>query len=175
LKHKAFILLIILVSGIAVAFFLLKHDDSSEVIRIGRVVPDIELVDNDHNTVKLSELRGSVLFINVWATWCGPCIEELPSIEELFRHFSGNPQFKFISILFKDNRQSAQGYMKENSYTFPVYINPDGSAVKKLRITGVPETFIIDKKGILRNKVIGPGEWNSPTVIEALERLIKEE
>jgi cytochrome c biogenesis protein CcmG/thiol:disulfide interchange protein DsbE len=174
LKHKAVILLIILVLGIAAAFFLLKHDESSEVMRIGKIVPDIELVDNNHNTVRLSELRGSVLLINVWASWCGPCIDELPSIENLFRHFSGNPQFKFISILFKDDRKSAQVYMEKNNYTFPVYINPDGSMVKKLRITGVPETFIIDKKGILRDKVIGPEEWDSPTVIEALKGLIKE-
>jgi len=64
--------------------------------------------------------------------------------------------------------------MKENGYTFPVYLNPDESAAGIFGITGVPETFIIDKKGILRNKVIGPADWDSPRVIESFQTLINE-
>jgi len=65
--------------------------------------------------------------------------------------------------------------MNKNGYTFPIYLNPDGSAAKKFGITGVPETFIIDKKGILRNKVIGPEEWDSPGAIKSFHALINEE
>jgi hypothetical protein len=64
--------------------------------------------------------------------------------------------------------------MKENGYTFPVYLNPDGSAAKYFGITGVPETFIIDKKGGLRDKVIGPEDWNSPAAIEKFQTIIDE-
>jgi peroxiredoxin len=87
---------------------------------------------------------------------------------------SGTPKFRLITILFKDDEYRAINYMKENGYTFPLYLNPDGSAAKNFGITGVPETFVIDKKGILRNKVIGPAEWNSPIVIEALINLVNE-
>jgi cytochrome c biogenesis protein CcmG/thiol:disulfide interchange protein DsbE len=66
------------------------------------------------------------------------------------------------------------GYMKEMDCTFPVYLDSGGNAAKKFGITGVPETYIIDKKGILRNKVIGPSEWDSPYVIETLSKLINE-
>ena len=65
--------------------------------------------------------------------------------------------------------------MEENGYTFPVYMNPDGSASKKFGITGVPETYIIDKKGILRDKKIGPERWDSPIVMEMLQSMIHEE
>jgi len=65
-------------------------------------------------------------------------------------------------------------YIKENGYTFPVYHNPDGSAARQFMVTGVPETFIFDKNGILKKKVIGPLEWDSPQIIEALNNLINE-
>jgi thiol-disulfide isomerase/thioredoxin len=172
LKNKAFILLIILLSGITIAFLIIRP--SPEITTIGSVAPDIELIDINKNKIKLSELRGAVVFINFWATWCEPCINELPSIEELSKLTSGNPKFKLITILFKDDESRAFNFMKENGYTFPIYLNPEGSAAKNFGITGVPETFIIDKKGILRNKIIGPAEWDSPHARETFQALMNE-
>lgn len=154
---------------------MVKHQYSPESFTIGSVVPDIELTDINQNKLKLSELKGSVVFINFWSTWCEPCIDELPSIELLFRRFSKYSSFELITILFKDDRQKAFRYMKEHGYTFPVYVNPDGSAAKKFNITGVPETFIIDKKGVLRDKKIGPEQWDSPIIIETLHSMINEQ
>jgi peroxiredoxin len=175
MKSKALILIIIFVVGIAIAFLMIEHQYSPVIITIGSTAPDIELIDSNQNTLKLSELKGSVVFINFWATWCEPCIDELPSIEILFRHFAHNPRFQVITVLFKDDRQKALRFMKENGYTFPVYINPDGSAAKKFKITGVPETFIIDKQGVLREKIIGPEQWDSPVMLETLRSLINEQ
>lgn len=175
MKNKVFIFLIIILSGIAIAFFIVRHQYSPRITTVGSIAPDIELIDINKNTLKLSELKGSVVFINFWATWCESCIDELPSIERLFLQLSRNPKFKLITILYKDDGYSISGYMKENGYTFPVYLNPDGSAAKYFGITGVPETFIIDKKGILRKKIIGPADWDSPLAIEALQNLLNEE
>lgn len=175
MKSKAIILVIIFIVGIALAFLIVERHYIPDTITIGSVAPDTELIDGNQNTLKLSELKGSVVFINFWATWCEPCIDELPSIETLFRHFSNNPRFQVITILFKDDRQKALRYMKENGYTFPVYLNPDGSAAKKFKITGVPETFIIDKHGILRYKMIGPERWDSPVMLETLHNLVDEQ
>ncbi len=160
-----------MLSGITIVFFIARHQYSPRIDTIW----DIELIDVNKNKLKLSELKGSVLFINFWATWCESCIEELPAIEGLFRNLSENPKFKLITILYKDDRDRAFSYMKENGYTFPLYLNPDGSAAKYFGITGVPETFIIDKKGGLRDKVIGPEDWNSPGVIEKFHTIINEE
>jgi cytochrome c biogenesis protein CcmG/thiol:disulfide interchange protein DsbE len=174
MKNKAFILLIILLSGIIMASLIIRHRYSPVMIALGSAAPDIEFTDINKNKINLSDLKGSVVMINFWATWCGSCVDELPSIEGLSRQMSGTPKFKLITILFKDDEYRAINYMKENGYTFPVYFNPDSSAAKTFGITGVPETFIIDKKGILRNKVIGPAEWNSPLIIEALLKLVNE-
>jgi cytochrome c biogenesis protein CcmG/thiol:disulfide interchange protein DsbE len=175
LKSKAVILVVIFIIGIALAFLMVKDQYRTEIITIGSAVPDIELIDTKQNKLNLSELKGSVVFINFWATWCEPCIDELPSMEMLFKRFSTNPRFKLITILFKDDKQKVLRYMEENGYTFPVYVNPDGTAAKKFGITGVPETFIIDKKGVLRDKKIGPEQWDSPIIMEMLLSMIHEQ
>jgi len=175
MKTKAGILLIILLSGLAVVFFLISHQYRPPIAKIGSAAPDIELIDMNRNKIELSDMRGSVVFVNFWATWCESCVNEMPSIEALFGQMSGNKKFRLVTILFRDDESRALSYMKGNGYNFPVFLNPDGSAARKFGITGVPETFIIDKKGILRDKVIGPAEWDSPNVVEALGNLINEE
>jgi len=175
MKTKAGILLIILLSGLAVVFFLVSHRDRPPIAKIGSAAPDVELIDMNRNKIELSDMKGSVVFVNFWATWCESCVNEMPSIEALFSQMSGNKKFRLVTILFRDDEFRALGYMKGNGYNFPVFLNPDGSAARKFGITGVPETFIIDKKGILRDKVIGPAEWDSPNVVEALGTLINEE
>jgi cytochrome c biogenesis protein CcmG/thiol:disulfide interchange protein DsbE len=175
LKNKAFILLIILFSGVIIGFFLFRHQyDIARIPTIGSAAPDIELIDFNNNKLRLSDMKGSVVFVNFWATWCKSCVDEMPSIEGLFRTMSNNPKFKLITILYKDNEYRAFSYMKGKGYTFPVYINPDGSAAKKFGITGIPETFIIDKKGVLMDKVTGPAEWDSLNAVETFHKLINE-
>jgi cytochrome c biogenesis protein CcmG, thiol:disulfide interchange protein DsbE len=172
-NKKSVALLIILVAVIAVIFSISRPKQTARITTDG-TVPDFSLVDSENHQLMLSDLRGSVVFVNFWATWCGSCVEEIPSIEKLYRQLSENAHFKMVTILVKDNLQRASGYMKQNGYTFPVYLNTDESAAKSFGITGVPETFILDKKGILRHKVIGPAEWDSPGVMENLRALISE-
>jgi len=174
LKNKTFTLLIIFIC-IAIVFYIVKNQYSPIKTRAISQAPDIELTDiHKNNKLRLSELKGSVVFINFWASWCQPCIDEIPSIEGLFRHLSENSRFKMITILYRDNADDVLSHIKEMDYTFPIYIDPKGSAAKQFGITGVPETFIIDKKGNLRNKIIGPFEWDSPSVIETLLNLTNE-
>jgi thiol-disulfide isomerase/thioredoxin len=173
-KTKSVVLLLVLLSVVAIAFFSVRPARSPKVTDIGSMVQDFELFDSSNNRTKLSDMKGSVVFVNFWATWCGSCVEELPYVEKLFRSLSGNSSFKMVTILYKDDGQQAIGYMKQTGYTFPVYLNPDEAAAKIFGITGVPETFIIDKKGILRNKVLGPAEWDSPQAIASFQALIQE-
>lgn len=166
--------MIILLSGIVITFFIARHQYAPGIITIGSVVPDIELSGINEKRIRLSDMKGSVVFINFWATWCKSCVDEMPSMENLYLHLSGNNKFKLMTILYRDDKDMALRFMKENGYTFPVYLNPDNSAVKQLGITGVPETFIIDKNGVLRDKIIGPAKWDSPVVVETLLNLINE-
>lgn len=174
MKSKTFLLLALLLCGAVIVFLNIKQRYTPQTFESAFVIPDIELIDIYNNKLRLSEIKGRVAFINFWASWCQSCINESPSIERLFRHFSDNPRFTLITIIFKDDKNRISRYMKENGYTFPVYLDPDGSAAKWFRIRGVPETFIIDKKGLLREKLIGPSDWSSPQAISFLSKLINE-
>jgi len=174
MKAKTLILLVIIVAAILAAVLTMKPAQRTEMASVGMVTPDFELFDLNRSKSSLSDMKGSVVFVNFWSTWCTSCVDELPSIEQMHRNFAGSPSFRVVTILYKDDLNRALNYMKQNGFTFPVYLNPDESAAKIFGITGIPETFIIDKKGVLRHKVIGPADWDNPHALKFFESLISE-
>lgn len=174
MRKKSTLLVIILFFSIIIGFTVIEQQNTSGIANVGQAAPDIELFDSNRAKTTLSSLKGSVVFINFWATWCESCVEELPSINRLFSYFSDNTNLKILTILYKDDIHNALEYMSRNRYSFPVFFTMDSSAAKKYGITGVPETFIIDKKGILRNKIIGPADWDTSRALEIFQMLMNE-
>ena len=156
-------------------FFSVFNTKSTRSVAEGVYAPLLGIKDEltGHN-VTLSDLENKVVFVNFWASWCPPCKEEMPSVESLFKNMRGNGNFQMITILYKDPYQNGTAYMNQNGYTFPVYSDNTGTAARKFGVTGVPETYVIDKKGTLRKRVIGPAEWNSPDVKDFLNALLNE-
>jgi cytochrome c biogenesis protein CcmG/thiol:disulfide interchange protein DsbE len=173
LKTKTSVLLTILL-GTVLSFSVIQCQRVPKTAKVGEPIPNVTLIDTQENKVRISELKGSVVFVNFWASWCPPCIEEVPSIEALFRNLSENQKFKMITILYRDDLARISNTARQLGYTFPIYRDPDGFAATEFGITGVPETYIIDKKGILRDKVIGPYTWDSSAVTDTLLKLINE-
>lgn len=118
---------------------------------MGKPAPAFELQDANGNLWKLSDLRGKVVFLNFWATWCTTCKAEAPYKEALFQKMQGR-QFQMLGILFRDDPGNLPAYYKIHNLSFPALISPGNEAAKLYGITGVPETFIIDKNGIVRKK-----------------------
>ena len=174
MKIKPLILLAVIICAAVIAFLIIRPAPLLKVNTIGSEAADFDLSGVNNNTMKLSDMRGSVVLVNFWATWCTSCIEEMPALERLAEVLSGNPHFKIVTILYRDDLNRAYQYLRQNGYIFPVYVNPDGNAPGLFGITGVPETFIIDKKGVLRDKVIGPADWDSPQIVSSLQALINE-
>lgn len=168
MNKKGLILLIILAAGIA-AIFLTTGLDNQQSARaaIGIEAPDFSLADLNGKTWKLSDLRGKVIFLNFWATWCDTCKTENPTIQNLINLEKDNPDFVFLTILYNDSPDNARSYMNKNSFTFPVLIDTAKTA-KNYGLTGVPETFLIDAKGIVRDKIVGPFKWDSPDARQAI-------
>lgn len=134
---------------------------------------DIRIADTGQ-TPDMSLLKGKVVLVNFWASWCPPCKEEMPSIEALHRDMLTNQNFSMITILYKDEAKIAFDLMKSNGYTFPVFLDNMGSSARNFGVTGVPETYLIDKKGTLRKRVIGPADWNSAEAKAYINSLLSE-
>ena len=175
MKLKSVILIAVFISAIAIILFSVKREETPRTKAVvGLNAPEFSLSDPSGKTYTLSELKGSVVFINFWATWCPPCIEEMPSIQNLYNGFKDKKEFRMVTILFKDDYGKAMAYLKQNNYAIPVLIDGNGKAAKAYGVTGVPETYIVDKQGVLRQKVIGPADWNSTEADSLISNLLKQ-
>ena len=137
-----------------------QPDQKPQKAEIGKPAPDFKLKDTKGNTWELSKLRGKVVFVNFWATWCPPCRAEMPSMQTLYQSM---PQDKFVmlAILSNDEPLRAEALATKIGATFPILQDPGSPIATAYGITGVPETYIVDTEGILRQKFIGPRPWDS--------------
>jgi len=125
--------------------------------------------------VKLKDFKGKVIFLNFWATWCGPCKDEMPSMEALYQQFKEN-NFVFLTISVDyEGIKTVKNFIEKNHYTFPVLLDPKCETLEVFKIKGIPTTIIIDKKGRMIGKAIGPRNWKNPEFISLLKMLIEEQ
>jgi len=142
-------------------------------VREKKPAPEITVNSLTNVPLKLSSLKGKVVLLNFWATWCPPCREEMPSMMKLNSAMAGKP-FQMVAVSIDEGGvPEIESFFKTSGYSLPTYTDIDGAAVKAYGITGVPESFVIDKNGILVKKVIGPLAWDAPETITFLEGLMK--
>lgn len=152
-----------------------KKEGTEEANRIpekGDAAVDVTLHDLDGKTVKLSQFKGKVFMLNFWATWCPPCREEMPSMDALYKKFKG-ADFVMLLVSIDDKADTIRDFMKRNNYTMPVYHDASRDAGSAYGITGVPETLIIDRNGMIAEKIIGPLDWMKPEVVDFISNLLK--
>ena len=140
--------------------------------RAGEPLADFTFPDMDGRPVQLAALRGKVVFINVWTTWCPPCIEEMPTIQRL--HEQLNPKGLVVLAINMDalGRQTVEPFLSKRRLTFPILLDPESQTERLYRTAGIPESFIVDKAGLLVEKIVGPRDWAHPEVIALFERLL---
>lgn len=163
--------LLILFAALAVALY---NQQTRSTKRSGYPAPSFRLTDLSGRPYHLGELRGKIVFLNVWATWCPPCRQEMPSMETLYRRFAGED---FVMLAVSEDAQGAQAvapFVRQLSLTFPVLLDPDGIIPRKYGVTGYPETFVIDRTGRVIKHVIGPEDWSSEQVYTYFRRLIEQ-
>ena len=142
-------------------------------VRVGLPVPDFTYPGLDGKKVSLSDYRGKVVFVNIWATWCPPCVEEMPSMQKLYQKLKGeNFEILAVSIDSKGAKVVAP-FMKKYQLTFPALLDSMGTIKRIYKTTGVPESYIIAKDGILAKKVLGPLDWSQPDVLRLFRDLIQ--
>ncbi len=145
----------------------------SPVATVGKQAPDFDTVDLKGDVWSLSKLKGQVVFLNFWATWCPPCREEMPSMERLYAKLP-KEKFEMIALFNKDDPAAVKNFVAKLGITFPILSDEYNFAGTKYGLTGLPETFIIDKQGVIQEKYIGSVEWDSPEIVDMLMKYINE-
>ena len=138
----------------------------------GNPAPDFTLKDLSGRPVQLSSLNGKVVLVNFWATWCPPCREEIPSMVKLNQAMQGK-NFQMLAISIDEGGKAAvEDFFKRGGITLPALLDSDGQISRRYGTTGVPETFLVDTKGVIRKKVVGGLDWSHPEVIQFLEQMM---
>jgi peroxiredoxin len=141
-----------------------------------RLAPDFTLTDTHGKNVKLSDYRGKVVFLNFWTKNCGPCLKEMPSVAELAHMVADRKDVAVLAVSTDDGPSDVLDVLKailREEIPFPVLFDPDGDKVvlAKYGTRLFPETWIIDKRGVIRARFDGGRDWASPAVVEMLDQL----
>ncbi|GKS57282.1 thiol-disulfide oxidoreductase ResA [Nitrospira sp.] len=145
-----------------------------EPLTVGKAAPNFSLPDLSDKSVQLTDYRGKVVFLNFWATWCKPCQEEMPSMEQLYRAYGKDGLVILaVSIDRVTTKKDIPPFVKSMDLTFPVLVDSWGQTDKRYKLMGVPETYIIDRNGVLREKVIGPRDWTRKENLAVIDDLLK--
>ncbi len=145
-----------------------------EPLTVGMPAPDFELPNLGDDTVRLSDFRGKVVFLNFWATWCKPCREEMPSMEVLHQSLQKDGLVVLaVSIDRVTTKQDIPPFVKSLNLTFPILVDSWGQTDKRYKLMGVPETYIIDQEGVLQEKIIGPRDWTRLDNLNVVTQLLK--
>ena len=140
----------------------------------GDIAPNFTCNDQTGRLQQLSDLRGKVVLINFWATWCFPCREELPSLQGLQKKFSPS-ELVILALSVDDSWETINTFMKQHPFTIPVYADFDKKISSRYGTFMYPETYLVDKGGKVSYKVVGAIDWTSSEMLKFLNVLILED
>ena len=135
---------------------------------IGSAAPDFTVNDGTRS-VSLNSYRGKVVVLNFWATWCPPCVDEMPSLVAMQRRLKDRVVVLAVSVDVDEN--AYKKFLRDYNIDLLTVRDPEQNSARLYRPSGFPETFIIDEQGIVRRKFVGPVLWTSPEIVSYLEKL----
>ena len=143
------------------------------VLKIPRILipDDIQLTDLNGRSVRLSDFKGKIVFLNFWTTWCPTCRFEMPSMQKLYAKLKDD-DFAIVGIDLQEPISRVKAFVEEFKLTFTILLDSNGDAGRLFGIRSIPTTFILDKDGGIIGKALGPREWNSNKSIAFFEHLM---
>jgi peroxiredoxin len=170
---KPVIAAIVVVIVVIAVIVVMGQKEKFEPVGAGTVAPGFTLPDLEGTAVNLKDFRGKVVFLNFWATWCKPCEEEMPSMQQLYEDQEGR-DFEIVAVsLDSEGPGVVREFVEKYGLTFVVLHDRRGRVKETYKTTGVPETFIIDQNGVIAEKVWGPRDWTREASINIILDLIQ--
>lgn len=170
-----------LVGAGAVVLIAWLGRESYRPVLTGTQAPNFSAFTLDGGDMSLADYRDKVVLVNIWATWCAPCREEMPSMQRLYDEFA-DTDFEILAVsvdaLVGESDASGnpggnlQAFADEYDLTFPIVHDPAGNIQRIYQTTGVPETFLIGRDGIIYKKVAGGTHWDADVNVELVRRLL---
>jgi peroxiredoxin len=136
-------------------------------VQIGKPAPDFTVSDGASN-VHLANYRGRVVLLNFWATWCGPCVEEMPSLLDLHHR---QPDLVILAVSIDDDPNAYASFIARRHVDLVTVRDPNRSAAKLYHTEMWPETYVIDRQGVIRRKFVGSQDWSRPEIAAYLKSL----
>jgi peroxiredoxin len=134
---------------------------------MGKPAPDFTISDGQ-TSVHLANYRGQVVLLNFWATWCGPCVEEMPSLLQLHHQLPG---VTIVAVSVDEDAQAYKNFLTRRHVDLITVRDPQEKAAGLFHTDMWPETYVIDRQGVIRRKFIGAQDWNSPEIVRYLQTL----
>ncbi len=168
----------ILIFAIVIIFSVVFIDNpppanSAGVPDKGTVAPDFALATMDGKTVRLSDYRGQIVFLNFWATWCPPCRNEMPAMEKLHKVMQG---YDFVILAVSIDQATTyhvKSFVNKKRYSFPVLHDVTKEVAANYGVSGIPTTLIVDKGGVIVSRLIGGRAWDSDKIVDYFKELAK--
>jgi len=132
---------------------------------------DFELEDLDGNLISLSSMRGKVVFLNFWATWCPPCRAEMPSMEKLYNKFVSR-DFEIVAVDLQEKNKQVSKFVADYGLTFKILLDKTGSTGAAYSARSIPTTYIINKDGSVLARTIGGREWDTAEIFNLFEKIL---
>ena len=139
----------------------------------GKPTPPLARHDLTGKSVDLKDLRGRVVLVNFWATWCEPCREEMPSLARLQEKLKGRP-FEVLAVNFGESGGKVSDFVRKEGWTVPILLDPEKRTAGAWGAKGLPMSFLVDAKGRVRYSVFGERDWSEGELLRVVEKLLAE-
>ena len=150
-----------------------RPQSSPQAVEVGSIAPDFTLENMQGEKVSLEQFRGKVVILNFWATWCPPCRNEMPSMEVLHQTFKDDDLVLLAINVEKEGRKQVARFLQESPYSFPILLDDENQVLMRYRVFQYPESFIVDRSGVVVKKVIGAVHWMGGDLYNLLHFMVK--
>jgi peroxiredoxin len=177
MKTRTILLIAAIVITLVVAFLFttnLKPSEGQAGIAKLSAEKNLNVFTRDGNKVNLSKLKGKIVLVHFWATWCPPCVDELPELDKFWNRYRNNPGVALYSVSVDDTWEAIDTFKKQHPFDLPLYRDPQSKTANKFGTTKFPETYIADREGKVLYHLSQPIDWDTPAVFQNIDALLKQ-